>query len=117
MSDNPTTAQEVYVVIGTEGEYSDRQVWVAGVFDTKSEAVAMADDHKRTDRDDYIKWRKWVAEFGAKLNASNEKYTIKQRAAIAARLGMPPEPPTGAIDADYTVATVPMNAWGRWDYA
>lgn len=108
---------KVYVVIGTEGEYSDRHVWVAGVFADKARAIAMAEAAKLTDRDNYIRWREWTAEFAERLKASGEKYLFDQRAALAHRLGMSSEPVTGAPDADYTVATVPMDTWGRWDYA
>lgn len=77
----------VYVILGWEGEYSDREVWVAGVFTDLESAKATAEAQKQADRQKYAAW------------------------VAADEYGVPP-----ADDSEYTVVCVPLNQLGKWDY-
>ena len=122
MSDEKTP--EVYVVIGYQGEWSSLCVWVSGVYSDKSVAVERVEAQKRADRSNYVTWKAWNVEFYERGKAKGLPWDYKvcswgdmTRSDAGVSLGIGPEPPVGGDDIEYTVATVPMNTWGQWDYA
>lgn len=118
MSQEAIPDQMVYVVIGYAGEWSSLRVWVAGVYTDKATAIMTAEQQKATDRSDYVRWMNWISEFGRRMCAANERVELHEaRKAQIERLGMAPEPPIGGDDTEYTVACVPLNTPGVWDYA
>lgn len=45
-TDIPQPAEKVHVLLGNQGEYSDRTVWVAGVFRDQAEARFVVEDRE-----------------------------------------------------------------------
>lgn len=113
----PTKTTEVYIIIGSSGEYSSHEVWVAGVYDDKDTAVREAENMKVSDRSNLFLWKEWDKDFAERHKKAGKKRNYVTWAADMLELGMPPEPSRGGDDTDYTVACVPMNTSGRWDYA
>lgn len=107
--------QFVYVVVGTEGEYSERTEWIAGVFQTEEEARHLA----------IMKLQEELAE-AAIQNPITNAWIIRARddrdlfpgpgqwdlEKAEAKYGPYPE----YIDPadDYTVVKVPFGQWGRY---
>lgn len=108
---------EVYVIVGSSGDYSTLQVWVAGVYDDKNTAVREAENMKSLDRANWVLWKAWNSDFNDRHRKIGKKWNYATRAADILELGMTAEPPIGGDDTDYTVACVPMNTLGRWNYA
>jgi hypothetical protein len=113
--------EEVHIVVGSSGDYSERAVWVAGVFTDRDEAVKAAQQQTMEDRANQTIWQAWSDELmrrgkaaGAKWDPRRMSFGDKDRATTAADLGMPPEPPYGNSESDHTVVTVPLNQCGKW---
>lgn len=123
----------VHVVIGWNGEYSDREEWVAGVFEDFEVAKRLvigktaAGRQRANDRQKWMETRRRKVDAAeiAKLTPELKSYygfpmdhvrlTVEEMAAINAEMGPFPE----HIEyADYYIVCVPMNEWGEWrDYA
>ncbi len=100
-------SDEVYVVIGTSGEYSGREVWVAGAYTDKDAAVQMAEKQKEEDRANWAIWSAWSREFGKRLKEAGHSGGFvgfvgtswrEERAKAVIDVAMPDEPPSGNHD-------------------
>lgn len=105
----------LFVVIAEEGEYSDRNDWVAGVFDNRAEAERLVIEKSaevrqmKTDRDAYwAKYRAWNTKHLGQSWDHGENTTRD------AEIG--PAPPREAFDQLYLVE-VPLNVWGKYKFA
>lgn len=111
----------VYVFIGSSGEFSSLNVWVAGVYDDKAAAITAAEEQLAEDRVNCLVWAAWAAKFHVGCRISESVLGLltqgsQERRDEAIALGLPPEPPMGDNESDYTVACVPMNQRGVWSY-
>lgn len=99
--------QMVYVVIASQGEYSDRMEWVSGVYAYKESAVEVTKEKlliaKAAEAERLIWYRKRMAEFPL-MNEGHKQ--------IVAAIG---ECPEGGEADDFTIYAVPMNTWGKWN--
>lgn len=118
---------KVHVVIGVEGEYSEREEYVAGVYGDRATAEALviektaAGRARAQERNDWKERRKRLIEAAeeAKITPEMRSYYAfpqghladEDLREISQELGPIPE----YIQYDcYYVVTVPMNRWGRW---
>jgi hypothetical protein len=121
----PRQEAVVYVVIGYQGEWSSLQVWVAGAFTDKDAAITQVEAQKRQDRAHWAIWCEWSKEFGRRIAARKDvvwwpptaSFKGMSREDSTKLVDMYPEPPHGGDETEYTVAVVPLNQMGRWDYA
>ena len=123
----------LHVVIGSEGEYSDRVEWVAGVFDDRKEAERLVTAQTEVGRARANERYEWASKLESlKKKAQEEKnktITPEMRAYYAypeerTRLtndeinmliqGLGPMPSNIGYDT-YYIVDVPFNEWGRWE--
>lgn len=106
---------KVYVVIASEGEYSDRSEWVCGVFTDKANAIALAEEHKRKAMDDDLIYRKWLKanwKIREEWGIANKTYGFKCPASfIEEKIGKPPHSPEAD---DFTVFEGEIDVWGKF---
>jgi hypothetical protein len=108
---------DVYVVMGSTGEYSSHIAWVAGVYDNKRTAIEEAEALKAADRSNWVIWCAWSQDRLKYYVRAGKRFNYPTRTEDAMKLGVPLEPPVGDPDSEYTVVSVPLNTRGRWDYA
>lgn len=60
----------LYVVLGEEGEYSERMVWVSGVFLTEEEAQAKILERSAVHRS----WREWQSRYYKSIAPLNDAW-------------------------------------------
>jgi hypothetical protein len=86
----------VWVVAAERGEYSDRSVWIAGVFGDRETAVKMAESKLHESRAATALFDLWCQRM--------MKLPIDERG----------DPPAAGEADDFTVVEVPMNQWGEY---
>lgn len=106
----------LYVIIASEGEYSDRMEWVCGVYDNKSNAISMAEEHKRSSHATrllYHQWRDANWKIRDKWGKENHEMAWKcPYSFVEERIGKDPKRPEAD---DFTVIEVAPNTWGKWE--
>jgi len=122
--------KSLYVVLGNEGEYSDRIVYVAGVFENREEACKLIAEMTAVGRANALiieEWQKKRKELcdrarEAKITPEMRSYyaypeghvslTPEEYAEINAQIG----PSPSRLDYDtFDIYQVPINEWGRWE--
>jgi hypothetical protein len=108
--------KNVYVVLGEQGEYSDRSVWVSGVFASKEEAQQSIVE-RMAKRRDYLNWtsefnrRRSPRPFGYfKFPLSPAQQVEWDGIEEAALLGMRPKPEYEPAE-HTSLFEVPFGAW------
>lgn len=101
----------VYVVLGQSGEYSDRCVWVAGIYGTEEQARAEV-EAKLAQRRVWEQWNRSFIRNMQKIRGEAWRMLTDAETAEASRLAGPkPEEES----AEYCeVVKVPFGEWGRW---
>jgi hypothetical protein len=102
-------SETLFVVLAEEGEYSDRAVWVGGVYRTRAEAEA-AIVERTAMRREYDNWHTaYLKRLWRDPRPLGYRHTDEERE--AAKLGLGPEPPyEGAERAELVEVKV-----GEWD--
>jgi len=125
----------LYVVIGSRGEYSDREEYVAGVFENKVTACNLIQEKTALGRRRALDRQKWIDTRCGLVNEAKktkrnlvtqedlayygEEYlpsrlrdlTPEEQAIINEKVGPIPR----AIEYDtFYVVSVPVNKWGQW---
>lgn len=100
----------VYIVLGQCGEYSDRDVWVCGVYVTEAEAQAAIVERMAVSRV-YSAWLERRADARKSLLRENlPGLDYEERLERAA--GPSPE----VEEAEYcALVSCPVGQWGKWD--
>ena len=101
--------EKVFVVLGENGEYSDRSVWVAGVFATEAEAQQQIDARLVMRRE----WEAWHEAYLRELRGVQGAgkfgcYTDEQQAAAKARV---PGEPSYERAERCEIEEAPLGAW------
>jgi hypothetical protein len=104
----------VYIVLSESGEYSDRMVWIGGVYDTlaAAQSAVAAAAHRRAVYDEWQ--QRYSAELGrAQITAARSNLwtvTLDSRAAEVRASRMEPQPP---YEAGQRFSIYPANV-GEW---
>ena len=125
----------IYVVMASEGDYSDRVEWVCGAFESPEQAKALVDEKSRVSREAeqakdlwWERYRSCVPKVCHETNMAQirswrapNSLTPEQHAEItrhdaaeAAFKAEYGEAPAPEADEFWAVA-VPLGEWGRWD--
>lgn len=106
------------MIIVETGEYSDRNDWIGGVFDSCEVAKKMIIEKAAAVRQQQIDYENWCNKqlvvcrelFG---NIVMWKLNDEQRAEIDRRVGAAP---VGEIGDNFYLVEVPLNEWGQFFY-
>jgi hypothetical protein len=111
-------SSKLYVVIVETGEYSDRNDWIGGVFDScevaKKTLIKKA-AAARQQRIDYENWRNKRWAICCELSGVTDiwKLNDEQRAEVDRRVGAEP---VGENGDNFYLVEVPLNEWGQFFY-
>jgi hypothetical protein len=108
----------LYVVLVEEGEYSERNDWIGGVFDDKETAQRMIAEKSALARETDERYREWMAK----------QHAVRARFGQPRCWGRDPEL-MAAIEAEaghwlpgqggdrFYLVEVPLNQWGEFNFA
>jgi hypothetical protein len=113
-----TEVQMLYVVVGDDCQIEYGQTWVAGIYQSRQEAVRMAHEKLEQAAQGQKIHGEWAKKRFAIMASSEHQYAWEygKTPGFAARvlneIGPEPELPKAY---DYAVYAVPMGVWGCWD--
>ena len=99
---------DLFIVIGRQGDWSDRIEWVAGVYATAGEAIGVAQAKLREAKAAFAARDEWERLYRSRT--PKESFLARVREAYEAQHG--PCPPPGDAD-DYTVVRARLGEWAR----
>lgn len=102
---------ELFVVLGERGEYSNRLVWVSGVFTTEEaaqKAILAAMDKRRV----YEAWREQMKRALPRKNLV-VPYTKEEQKEASEKIG--PQPADYEYAERVSIVKVTLNTWGIYD--
>ncbi len=107
----------LYVIIVETGEYSDRNDWVGGVYDSRAEAEQVLLEKNALAKQcaiDYDIWLKSNYEARKVIGKEQgiESYMVSHKD-VEDRIGKPQE---GQAGDRFYIVNVPLNTWGQYDY-
>lgn len=106
---------EVWVIVCSQGEYSGRYEWVAGVYTDRDEAVRIAEERLRAAKAAEVLHSAWSRASAAVQRQFPFTLMFSAHPQYQAWRELNPPPPASEFDDVTVYGPISLNTWGRFD--